>query len=72
LSRISGTDYVPFYCIASVYCALDNHDAAFQALESAYVEHDEDLFLLKVDPRLDCLRGDPRFFDLMKRMCLID
>ena len=37
---------VPFYGIALVYCALGNNDAAFQALESGYAEHDEDLFLI--------------------------
>ncbi|HKA17643.1 MAG TPA: winged helix-turn-helix domain-containing protein [Blastocatellia bacterium] len=72
LKRISGQNYIPFYCIALIYCALGDDDAAFQALESGYSEHDEDLFLIKVDPRLDCLRADPRFFDLLKRVGFID
>ena len=72
LARISGKNSVPFYLIALVYCALSNNDAAFEALESAYAEHDEDLFLIRVDPRLDCLRADPRFFALLSRLGLID
>jgi hypothetical protein len=41
---------------------------AFQWLEKAYQIRDPYLRLLKVDPRLDPLRSDLRFQDLLKRM----
>ncbi len=46
------------------------HDLAFEWLEEAYRLRDEFLALLGIDPRLNNLRGDPRFDDLMKRVGL--
>lgn len=43
--------------IALIYTALGDNDLAFQWIERAYSERDADLGLLKVDPRLDSLRG---------------
>jgi hypothetical protein len=38
--------------------------------ERGYAEHDEYLALLRVDPRLDTLRADPRFISLLHRIGL--
>jgi DNA-binding winged helix-turn-helix (wHTH) protein/tetratricopeptide (TPR) repeat protein len=70
LRRLSKKHYVQPYSIALIYTTLGDKDEAFQWLESAYAEHDEDLFLLKVDPRLDNLRTDPRFKSLLQRIGL--
>jgi len=58
------------YSIALIYCALGETDDAFLSLEDAYSDHDDDLFLIKVDPRLNSLREDPRFSRLSKQIGL--
>lgn len=59
--------YVPPFVIALVHAGLGEHEAAFEWLEHAYVTRDIHLVFLTVDPRLDGLRGDPRFADLLAR-----
>jgi len=58
------------YSVAGVYAALGENDAAFEALNKAYEEHDIQLVSLKVDPTLDGLRDDLRFIDLERRVGL--
>ena len=53
--------------IGLAYAALGNTDAAFLWLERAYERKAESLSLLKVDPKLDPLRTDPRFASLLTR-----
>ena len=60
--------YVPPYLLALVYAGLGEKDRAFQQLDEAYDVRDPDLVYLKVDPRLDPLRSDPRFQSLLRRM----
>jgi eukaryotic-like serine/threonine-protein kinase len=68
LHRLARQRYVPSYDIAVIYVGLGEHDLAFNWLENAYVERPWQLLFLKVDPRLDPLRSDPRFQDLLRRM----
>ena len=56
------------YRIARIYAALQERDAAFESLEKAFNEREENLVWLKVDPHLDNLRPDPRFADLLLRV----
>jgi len=53
---------------ATYYAALGEKDAAFAELNKAYENHEYGILLLKVDPRLDPLRSDPRFQDLLRRV----
>jgi TolB-like protein len=46
----------------------EEHDAAFRLLEEARMERAPWLAWSKTVPFLDCLRGDPRFDDLLRRM----
>jgi hypothetical protein len=54
--------------MAEIYVALGEKEAAFKLLDKAYDEGSIDLVLAKVDPRLDPLRDDPRFGELLKKM----
>jgi hypothetical protein len=57
--------------MAIIYTALGEQDKAFALLERAYDEVSSWISLfLKCDPRLDSLRSDRRFEDLLRRMRL--
>ena len=67
--RQSETTFVSPYMIATVYAGLGNKDKAFEYLEKAYQIRSTDLpYFLRADLRLDTLRSDPRFHDLLRRM----
>jgi TolB-like protein/Tfp pilus assembly protein PilF len=55
---------------ARIYAALGEKEDAFVWLQKAFDEKEEELTLIKVDPRLDSLRSDPRFADLLRRVNL--
>jgi TolB-like protein/DNA-binding winged helix-turn-helix (wHTH) protein/Tfp pilus assembly protein PilF len=64
---------VPPYLMATMYASLGDKDRAFEFLEKAYQERSlgmaEDL---KADLRIDGLRSDPRFQNLLARVGLAD
>jgi TolB-like protein/DNA-binding winged helix-turn-helix (wHTH) protein/Tfp pilus assembly protein PilF len=67
--RQSQTSYVSPYMIATVYASLGEKNKAFEYLEKAYQERSSDLpYFLRADLRIDSLRSDPRFQDLLRRM----
>lgn len=59
--------YVPAYDTALVCAGLGWKDRALEHLCQAYEERSGWITYLKVDPRLDVLRSDPRFVDLLRR-----
>jgi len=62
--------YVSPFDLALVYTALGEKDKAFALLDKAAAEHSTFLVYSKWEPRLDPLRSDPRFQDLLKRIGL--
>ena len=69
LERKSKNSYVSSYMIATIYAGLDNKDKAFQFLEKAYQQRSWDIsWQIKSDLRIDNLRSDPRFQDLIRRI----
>jgi eukaryotic-like serine/threonine-protein kinase len=67
----SQKSYVSPYMIATIYAGLGDKEKAFSFLEKAYQERSPDVpYFLKADLRLDPLRSDPRFQDLMHRVGL--
>ncbi len=68
LKRESTETHISSYDIAVIYIGLGRKDQALEALENAYQERSEWLRYVKVDPRLDPLRGDPRFEKLANQV----
>jgi TolB-like protein/DNA-binding winged helix-turn-helix (wHTH) protein len=64
-----GSD-ADWFLIAGGYAALGDKERAFNCLEKAYEKRDFFLSPLAVDPWMDPLRSDPRFYDLLHRMGL--
>jgi tetratricopeptide (TPR) repeat protein len=56
--------------IGLVYSALGDKDQAFQWLDHAFQERAYMLSFIKTDPRIDPLRSDPRYPDLLRRIGL--
>jgi tetratricopeptide (TPR) repeat protein len=71
LQQRSKTTYVSPYVLATVHAGLGDKDTAFKFLEKAYEERSLDLsWHMRADLRLDSLRSDARFQDLLHRMGL--
>jgi eukaryotic-like serine/threonine-protein kinase len=67
----SKTSYISPYMVATIYAGLGEKDRAFEFLEKAYQERSPDIpYFLKADLRIDNLRSDPRFQDLVRRVGL--
>ena len=66
LLRKSEQSYVSAYDVAVVYAGLNENEQAFRWLDKAIVQRPFWLCWLKVDPRLDSLRDDPRFRNLLR------
>jgi TolB-like protein/tetratricopeptide (TPR) repeat protein len=70
LKRISERRYVSPYDIAEIYAGLGEIERALEWLEKAYEERSSWLIFLGVEPKLDALRSDARFADLLARVGL--
>ena len=64
------TSYVPAYDLAIINAGLGERDEAFAWLGEACDERSTWLTYSRLDPRLDDLRGDPRFEALLRRVGL--
>jgi adenylate cyclase len=61
---------VPAAAIALIYGQLGDRDNAFRWLDRAVEERSSFLLFIKVSPRVDPLRSDPRFRELLQRIGL--
>jgi serine/threonine-protein kinase len=61
-------DFVAEQDAAYIRLALGRRDEALAGLERAVAQHSERILWLRVDPRVDALRGDPRFERLIRRL----
>jgi TolB-like protein/tetratricopeptide (TPR) repeat protein len=70
LLDLSKKRYVLSLSIALIYAGLNEFDQAFKWLEKACSMREGPLVYCSVYPTYDCLRSDPRFSKLMKRIGL--
>jgi serine/threonine protein kinase/tetratricopeptide (TPR) repeat protein len=61
------SQYVCPYEVAGVYAQLGDNDRAFEWLDKAY-KNRSCLYWVRVDPRFDSIRSDPRFQGLLAKM----
>jgi serine/threonine-protein kinase len=62
--------FLSVHAIAVIHVALGEHERALDWLERGFEERDRALVWLRVHPRLDPLRGQPRLDALIRRMKL--
>ncbi|MGB6801773.1 MAG: protein kinase, partial [Candidatus Sulfotelmatobacter sp.] len=62
--------YTPAYDIAVLYAGLGEKDEAFRWLNAAYEERDYQMESLRTDFRLDPVRSDPWFAELVRKVGL--
>jgi serine/threonine-protein kinase len=68
LEKQAAERYVPPYTLAQVPAALGEKDRALSLLEQSFNNRDALLVFLKIEPKWDSLRSEPRFVELMKKM----
>lgn len=66
-SKLGNNDY---RTIGQIFAALGNLEEAFKWLELSYIRREEALCNMKLDPKMDPLRDDPRFDLLVKKIGL--
>ena len=70
LGATAKESYVSAFDFALIHAALGETATALDWLERAFEEHSDHLPYIRVNPRLDPLRGEPRFQELLRRMGL--
>lgn len=70
LENRARTEYVSSYARAQIYTGLGEKGRALDLLEKAHDDKDALMVFLKVEPKWDTLRAEPRFIELMRRMNL--
>jgi serine/threonine protein kinase len=69
LKELSKNQYISSYDIATIYVGLSEFDEAMTWLEKAFEQRDGYLGgWINIDPRLDVLKSDERFIDLLKKI----
>jgi serine/threonine-protein kinase len=68
LLKLSTARFIPPSHIALAFNGLGETDKTLEWLEKGYEQRDPKMAFLKVDPKWNNLRSDPRFIELMRRM----
>jgi hypothetical protein len=67
MNQLATRQYVSPFGVAIVYTALGVKDHAFEWIEKAGEDQSSLMGLLQFDARIDSLRSDRRFADLVRR-----
>jgi tetratricopeptide (TPR) repeat protein len=70
LAEQAAQHYVCPYEVATVHAGLGDRKATLEWLEKGYQERADCMPWVRSDPKLNSLRGDPQFEDLLRRMGL--
>ncbi len=70
LRLTSKQHYVPAWDMAVLFAGLGDAESAFRWLEESYSKRESQMPFLKVDYRMDPLRADSRFQNLLRRVGL--
>lgn len=70
LLKLNRHQQIDSAVLLEAYASLRDKDQAFAYLERAYAQHSVNLTKLKVEPRFDLLREDPRFQEMERRVGL--
>jgi tetratricopeptide (TPR) repeat protein len=70
LEERSVTAFVPAYNLAVIHIALNDEETAMRYMQRAYENRDWAMVVLAVEPRLDPLRRDPRFQEILAKLNL--
>ena len=70
LDELASRRYVDQALVAGIFALLGDQDEALQRLERAQEDKSRTVSRIAVDPRLDRLRSEPRFQDLVRRQGL--
>jgi hypothetical protein len=68
LEKLTKKRYVCSYEVATAYVLLSEKDQAFRWFDKAVEDRSDCMVVLAVDPRLDSIRSDLRFQDLLRRV----
>ncbi len=68
LLKKSTERFVPPSHIALIYNGLGETDKTYEWLERAFEQRDPKMAFLKVEPKWNNLRNEPRFVEVMSRM----
>jgi TolB-like protein/Flp pilus assembly protein TadD/tRNA A-37 threonylcarbamoyl transferase component Bud32 len=67
LHESAATRHVKTYFLGMAHAALDERDEAFEWFEKAVAKHSEWMIWFGTDAKLERLRDDPRYHDLLRR-----
>jgi len=70
LEERSERAFVPAYNLAIIHIALNEEEVAMRYMQQAFEDHDWALVVLAVEPRVDPLRRDPRFQEILAKLNL--
>jgi len=62
--------FVPAYNLAIIHIALNEEEVAMRYMRQAFEDHDWALVVLAVEPRVDPMRRDPRFQEILAKLNL--